>query len=46
MKESIQCKGEEQAQWPWRKTPQGGIAEVPQKVAPQGIPVLPEASEI
>ncbi len=46
MKESIQCKGDEQAQWPGRKTPQRGKTEVGQKVANKGIPVPPEASEI
>ena len=46
MKESVQCKGDDQAQWSWRKTSQRGKTEVGQKVANEGIPVPPEASEI
>jgi hypothetical protein len=46
MKQSIHCKGHDQAQWSWRKTPQRGKTEVRQKVANEGIPVPPEASEI
>jgi hypothetical protein len=46
MKQSIQCKGDDQAQRSWRKTPQRGKTEVRQKVANEGIPVPPEASEI
>jgi hypothetical protein len=31
MKQSIQCKGDDKAQWSWRKTPQRGKTEVRQK---------------
>jgi len=46
MKQSIQGEGDDQARWSWRKTPQRGKTEVRQKVAYEGIPVPPEASEI
>jgi hypothetical protein len=46
VKESIQCKGDDQAQWSWRKPSQRGKTEVRQKVAKEGIPVPPEASEV
>ena len=45
MNESVQCKGDDQAQWSWRKTSQRGKTEVGQKVANEGIPVPPEAGE-
>jgi len=46
MKNSIQGKGDDQAQWSGRNTPQRGKTEVRQKVAQEGIPVPPEAGEI
>jgi hypothetical protein len=46
MEKSVQCKGDNQAKWSWRKTSQRGKTEVGQKVANEGIPVPPELSEI
>src|SRR5262249_24497254 len=46
MKQSIQCKGDDQAKWSWRKTAQRSKTEVGQKIAHKGIPVAPEASKL